>query len=287
MIVFYFNKKQSEHTRLITNLYNSYTGQKLIEPTTNFQRNARINYKASALFFAGIIRGEGLIYKWCVGNKKRFFYLDHAYLGRGYNVNDSDNEWMRITDSDFTWNKFESRPSDRWDCFFKKNYPLEPWNVHKGENILILPPSLATKFLFPESEKWLTQTISLIGQYTNKNIVVREKPLQMNIFSNNQIVEKVKYNYEKNIYAELKDAHCVITYNSAVPVEATILGIPVITSPKAAAYPVSLSVENIEQINQEPKRQEWLHQLVYHQYNTREMIDGSIWPLLLNGNKKI
>lgn len=287
MIVFYFNKGQKEHARLIRHLYNSYSGPKMIEPSGNFQRNSRINYKADALFFAGMIRGEGLMYKWCKANKKRFFYLDHAYLERGYKANHPSDEWMRITDSDFVWNKFEKKPNDRWDSFFKNKYPLEPWNTHKGQNILILPPSNATKYLFPEAQNWLSQTIRIVGQYSSRPIVVREKPLQMEIYQNNQIGPLIKYNHEKNIYAELKDAHCVITFNSAVPVEATILGIPVVTSTNAAAYPVSVGVSNIEKNNPEPTREKWLHQLVYHQYTTAEMINGSIWPMLLDGRTKI
>jgi hypothetical protein len=64
MIVFYFNKSQPHHVRLIHQMFASCTVDKLILPTESFGRNARINQKAQAIVFAGMIRGEGLIYKW-------------------------------------------------------------------------------------------------------------------------------------------------------------------------------------------------------------------------------
>ena len=72
---------------------------------------------AKCIMFAGIIRGEGNIYQYCIRNNKRFLYMDHAYINRGYSPNPEE-EWMRITDSRFSWNVFEERTPDRFNNFF-------------------------------------------------------------------------------------------------------------------------------------------------------------------------
>ena len=123
MLIFYKNPRQNRHERLIEILYNSCPYEKKLYTTDKFGANARLNQRASGLVFAGMIRGEGLIYKWCKQNRKRFFYLDHAYLNRGYNMGDPDNEWFRVTDSDFLWNKMEHKTSERWDQYFAEKHP--------------------------------------------------------------------------------------------------------------------------------------------------------------------
>ena len=46
--------------------------------------------------------------------------------------------------------------------------------------------------------------------------------------SRNKIIDRMKYNHPLSIEQELDQAAAVITFNSAVAVEATIRGIPVI-----------------------------------------------------------
>ena len=282
MIVFYFNKEQTHHTRMIQHLHNSFPGEKRLYPTAMFQRNARINQVATIIVFAGMIRGEGMIYQWCKANDKRFLYIDHAYLNRGYDRTNPNSEWMRITDSDFSWNKMEYRPQDRWLQYFADLYPrLNPWHRNRNKpNILLLPPSSATKYLFPDSENWTEQMTRLIKRNSNKEIIIREKPLQPQINNLNQLIGLEKFIHEKTIEQELDDASLVVTYNSAVAVQATILGIPSISHPTGVGHKMSVKWDEIDN-PPEPPRQYWLNQLVYHQYRTQEMIDGTIWKMLL------
>lgn len=279
MIIFYYNRSKPEHKRLIHQLYASYPGHKVIEPSIRFSRNGRLNQRASCIVFAGMIRGEGLIYQWCKDSNKRFLFLDHAYLERGYNEHDPENEWMRITDSDFLWNKMSEESSYRWDKFFARKYEPAPWCGKRGNNILILPPSLATKFMFTDSRLWLQQTLRKLSEVTNRPIVIREKPIQAELNAINQPIKIIKNEHENSIEKELLDAYCILTYNSAVPVMANILGIPCITSQNAAAYPVSISVNQMDN-PKEPPREKWLHQLVHHQYRTSEILNGDVWNMI-------
>jgi hypothetical protein len=283
LLIFYKNPKQNRHERLIEILYKSCPYEKKLYTTDKFAANARLNQRASALVFAGMIRGEGLIYKWCKQSSKRFFYLDHAYLNRGYNISDPDNEWFRITDSDFLWNKMEHRTSERWNQYFAEKYPLQPWRL-KGKNILVLPPSQATQFIFPKSKLWLNHITRIIEKYTDKKIIIREKPTQQIIGVNNQIIKPLKYDHAKTMEEELADAYAIVTYNSGVTVQATIEGIPVICDQNNAAAPITNRIEEIASPLFQP-REQWLYQLVHHQYRTREMIDGTVWEWLIPNGK--
>lgn len=280
MILIYFNREQTNHLRVLKHLYRSYRGEKIIQESKRFEKNVKMNREADLIVFAGMIRGEGLIYKWCKENNKDFLYIDHAYLHRGYNIKDPKNEWMRITKNSFTWNRFEDRPSDRWDSRFRASYSLAPWRGSGGKNILVLPPSEATKFLFPESVDWTRNTVEELKKYIDAPIVVRDKPMQPIIDSfTNQVIGRLDIKHKNSIDYELMYAKCVVAFNSAVPVQATILGIPTITSPVSACYPMTFRPHQIEN-SVEPKRQLWLNQLVYHQYTTEELITGKFWEMI-------
>ena len=283
MILFYKNPQQTKHQRIIENLYNSCPWGKKLLDTNTFGSNLRLNQKAKAIVFAGMIRGDGLIFKWCKQHGKRFFYIDHAYLNRGYNP-DPDNEWFRVTDSDFLWNKMEHRSSDRWDQYFGNSNIIEPWRLGKGKNILVLPPSQATQYLFPKSKLWLDQTVRTIKRYTDKPIIIREKPTQQIISANNQILKRLNFAHAKTIEQELEDAYAVVTYNSGVTVNALLKGIPVFCDQNNAAAPLSFKMEEMGTYILKD-RQPWLHQLVYHQFLTREMLNGKIWLDLIPDGK--
>lgn len=277
-MLFYANPNHKQHVRLIKHLYESYEGEKLIQPTSRFTANLKLNILADTIVFAGFIRGDGIIYNWCVDNRKRFLYLDHAYLNRGYNNENPDDEWVRITDSKFTHNTIMQRSSLRWDTYFAEKFPIKPYSP-PGDNILVLPPSHATQYLFPGSKAWMDQTIDKIKAVTGCPTVIREKPMQVKVDAANNTHNRVEYDHTRTIEQELKLARCVVTFNSAVPVLATTMGIPVITSNVAAAWPMSIPIETIEN-PVEPDRESWLHQLVHTQYMTKELINGDFWSMI-------
>lgn len=280
MLLFYLNNKNVQQSRIIRNLFRSYTGEKQIQNTSRFFENQVLNNKAKVIIFAGILRGEGLIYRHCREKDKKFLYVDHAYLNRGYNANSSHTEWMRITPSAFNWSLNSVEDDERWNQYFSSKYQLSSWNKHDGKKILVLPPSEATKSLFPESVEWTNNAIDEISKITTSPIHIREKPEQPIVdFNTNQVIDRKFFTHEKTIEEEMLEAKLIVTFNSAVPVTGTILGIPCYCSPYAAAYPMNI---NLNYLNNppEPNRQAWLNQLVYHQYTGEEMKNGKVWDLL-------
>jgi hypothetical protein len=87
------------------------------------------------------------------------------------------------------------------------------------------------------------------------------------------------------------DAQCVIAYNSMVALEATMKGIPVITSENSCCTKVSFNLDvynnqlhpeefNIEPINRVPL----LYWLAYNQWKRRDIEDGTAWRMLQEQN---
>lgn len=280
MILFYLNTKNQNYARIMRNLFHSCQDEKMIKSTTRFSEMELLNQRADVIVFAGMIRGEGLIYNYCKENNKNFLYVDHAYLNRGYNSKSADKEWLRITYNSFTWNKFVPETSERWDTHFADKFQLSPWNVNEGEYILVLPPSEATKYLFPESVAWTDNAIEQLTSKVNLPLKIRQKPDQPRVdLRTNQVVGRLNIKHKTTIDQDLLKAKYVIAYNSAVPVQATLMGIPCICSNQSAASPISVAYDNFEN-PPEPDRQAWLNQLVHHQYTTDEMMNGQFWNLI-------
>jgi len=279
MILFYVNSSNLDYARIIKNLFRSYPKEKQIQATHRFDPNNPLHEKADIFVFAGMLRGDGLIYKYCKENNKNFLYLDHAYINRGYKPTTSELEWMRITYNAFTWSYNQLEKNDRWQKHFAEKYPLTAWNSNDGDRILVLPPSEATKFVFPESEEWMRQTLDTLKQKTKLPIHIREKPDQPIVNSSNQVIDRKKFYHQTSIDEDMVKAKLIVTFNSAVPVLGTIKGIPCYCSSHAAAYPMSINLDQLDN-PPEPNRQEWLDQLVYHQYTSFEMKTGKIWDLL-------
>jgi hypothetical protein len=134
------------------------------------------------------------------------------------------------------------------------------------------------KWVWPESENWLQQTLDKIKLHTDKPIVVREKPDQ-HIFdkAGNIIGKTPKLN--SDLESDLRDAQCVVGYNSNVLTQALCQGIPVIASDASPSYFVSQDFSNINNPT-EVDRQAWLHYMAYNQFNTAEFKSGEAWSIL-------
>ena len=282
MILFCVNTQKEEQARFVRHLFLSYTGEKQIITTANFDPTSELVANASVIVFIGFLRGDGLIFNYCTKNNKNFLFIDHAYLHRGYSANNDENEWMRVTPNDFNWTLNQPALSDRWIKHFASTYPLKVWNQHNGNRILVLPPSKATQALFPQSLEWVEKTINEIRQHTDAPIYVREKPLQPIVdFETNVVTGKLKFEHPRSIEQDMLEAKCIVAFNSAVPVLGTIQGIPCYCSRYAASYPMNIKLDQIDD-PPEPNRQSWLNQLVYHQYTTAELKNGTFWKMIVN-----
>ena len=200
--------------------------------------------------FRGITRMPTI--KQCVDNNIDFYYIDTGYMGC-YPVK----RWQRfsknnlqvmdhlnykqldfLTDVKVLKKRFKDITNIDYDNY-KPKRPVE------GESILIVPPSLnSTRSLNImnhinfEQEDYIDFITKEIKKYTDKKIIVRQKPNRKERTLNG-----------KTLSQQLKKdkVHCLVAYNSIAAFEAIQEGYPAITlGPNCANFLTETDFKNIE-----------------------------------------
>lgn len=224
-----------------------------------------VNSSKGPIFFMGIAYGTNHLYKWCRANNRDFYYIDHAYVLAGYNENF---EWMRITHNEFLCNSIGSYDIQRHQQYFS-SIKCQSFRGIQGQYILASAPSDGVEYVFPGSKQWFKQYIHSIASSLGLPIRMRPKALQVNMNKYGQISE-IRKNALNPLAQDLELAACVVTYNSNLAVDAALRGIPVFVHNRNAAWPISQSLDCI----QEPNTEHWLPSLLQNQFNTNEMQQG-------------
>lgn len=225
----------------------------------------------------GVLHGPGHAYKACVQQGTDFIYIDHAYFKPGYK-----NGWFRATRNHHTMNTLETAPPDRWDTFFSADHPLEEWRsspAQQGENILILPPTNTTAWMF-DAYDWTDSVSREIQERTSRPIRIREKPREPTVNAAGDFTGlKTNPTQATSIEQDLQDAYCVVSFNSNAAIDATRRGIPVITTAYGACHSITYSIDDLETrtLLSEPRRGELFHWLAYNQFHVTEFQNGQAW----------
>ena len=238
----------------------------------------------------GILRGTGLMLKEAKRMGLDYYYMDHAYFKPGY----SGKGWMRIVKNGHSCTTLRDVGPDRWKGFHKHaGYNKEPWrtNAERGTAILVCPPTHAVSWFMEEQMDWETVVVQTLKRLLPSNehsrIVVRRKPKEPVVDGKGNLIELRTYPQDETLDQALADAHCVIAYNSMVALEATLKGIPVITSEHSCCSRVSFDLEDFngnpmpEVFNTEPpNRQALLNWLAFNQWKYSEIESGKAWQML-------
>lgn len=222
----------------------------------------------------GILRGTNLVYKHCVENKIKFYFMDRPYWG----VSRQSPFFVRIVQNAHVKNFIEERPDDR----FKATFPFEIKPYHKnGKKILVCPPTNAIQEFFGVSN-WLENTLKELRKHTDREIIIREKPYNPEVqVGADGIIQTGKNNSSHpNKKIDWKELHAVVTYNSSITIEALANGVPVFTDGNNCAYPIaSKHLSLIEKpIYHDPRP--LFYSLAYGQFTAEEMKDGSVKRLI-------
>ncbi len=244
----------------------------------------------------GVLRGTGLLLKEAKSKGIDYYYMDHAYFCPGY----GGKGFMRITKNGHTCTSLRDVPKDKWNGFHKNyDYQCLPWrhNSERGKNILILPPTGAVSwFMDEEPDEWLDGVLSTLKSYLPESdqwrIVVRRKPNEPQVDGDGNLLELKQYpNEAQDLPTALNDAQCVVAYNSMVALEATMKGIPVITSENSCCVRVSYNLDvyknqcDPQEFNMEPiNRKPLLYWLAYNQWKRSSIEDGTAWQHLQEMN---
>ena len=204
----------------------------------------------SPCVFRGITRMPTI--KQCVDNNIDFYYIDTGYMGcypvkkwQRFTKNNLQtlehlnyNQLDFLTDTKVLKKRFKDIMNVDYDNY-KPKRPIE------GESILIIPPSLnSTRSLNImnhidfEQEDYIDFITKEIRKYTDKKIIVRQKPNRKERTLNGQTL----------LHQLKKDkVHCLVAFNSIAAFEAIQEGYPAITlGPNAASFLSEKELSNIE-----------------------------------------
>jgi hypothetical protein len=210
----------------------------------------------------------------CWFDNRDFYFMDTGYLG---NQKSALNPmgwkyWHRIVKNDIQHgNTIIERPDDR---FRKLGIPIHSWKKGGRKILIAAPDEKPCKFYNIDLEEWINDTIYTLKQYTDREIVVRQR---------------VKSRSDRILTNTLKEAldddvHALVTYNSNSATEAILYGYPAFTlAPTHAASPVSS--QDLSQIEtpyypDKDKVYAWACHLAYGQYHIDELKNGAAWRML-------
>ena len=114
-----------------------------------------------------------------------------------------------------------------------------------------------------------------IKMYTDRPVVVREKPIRSLRTTTD------------TIWDALKDAYCLVTFNSIAATESLLFGTPAIAlAPNAATVLCNTKISEIEHLNRPTvdEIESFARHLSYCQFNRLEMQNGLAWSILNEGS---
>lgn len=157
---------------------------------------------------------------------------------------------------------------ERWEAL---NVHLKPYS--RGEKIILCGQVPWDASVDNHDHKaWILETAHELKRLTSRPIVFRPHPKA-------QLPQIPGFGYSVRPLAEdLKDAHCVVTYNSNSAVEALIEGKPVFAFDEGSMA-WALANKRLDKIDEPeyPNRQQWARDIAHAQWTLEEMREGLAW----------
>jgi len=240
--------------------------------------------------FQGLIRGTKQVQEACISDNRDYYYFDQPYFFFSeYQQSSTGDRWYRICKNNTQKNYIEksNRVERRYDNLMGRlpqkcidELTPQPWQ-YDGEHILVIPPSYHTaKWYGIDRHEWEKDVIKKIARHDRKHpIKVRQK------FKNKaDWGEKL----DKPLSEDLKNCYAMVSFHSMCAVHGVMAGVPSFCSQHSPAYPVSLGLNELDQIK-DPlyagDRNDWLKSLLCAQFTEEEMRTGFAYEHL-NRSKK-
>lgn len=175
----------------------------------------------------------------------------------------------------------------RWKSI-KHGYKFEErdWNTN-GRNVLICLQRDGGWSMGPvRVQDWLDQTVAGIRQNTDRPIVVRPHPGNLNILNTLRLpgVSNIRISDTADLRDELDQTHATITFNSSPGVASLLWGVPVwVTDPDTMKSQVGpWANRDLGQIEnpQRPERRNFYEKLAQCHWNSRELVSGKAWEFM-------
>jgi len=201
-----------------------------------------------------------LIAQWKASSRP-YIYWDRGYARRVFATwlpRGQNGGYYRWQTNAFQMRAIRDLSGDRWAAL---NTEVLPW-AKGGRHIVIAAPT-KTYSAFHGIESWTDDTIDALARVTNRQLVIRGKESK------------------RPLSEDLKGAHAIVAHGSNAAVEAVIMGCPAVVHESSAAALVGLT--DLKKIESPvyPDRTKWLHSLAYGQFDERELVDGTLWRLIV------
>lgn len=189
----------------------------------------------------------------------------------------------------------------RWDKIKNDlSIDVKPWRK-TGEHVLLcLQRSTGFSFDYEKGMvEWLTKTLFDISKVTNRKIIIRRHPGEVNIGSlihvvlsnvtnpklyseEDRVKNHITISSSLTIEEDLNNAWCCLVYNSSPSVVSAIEGVPVfILDPepqKSQSYPIAnIDLNFIETPKIPDNRQEWLEQLAMSHFSYEDIENSLLY----------
>ncbi|MER9768891.1 hypothetical protein NKJ09_22825 [Mesorhizobium sp. M0189] len=173
-----------------------------------------------------------------------------------------------------------NHPSDRFD---KLRLNVRPWRV-AGDSIVIAGSSAKYHAFYglTDPTSFAQKLVKEISRFSEgREIVYRPKPSWKEAIA----VRGARFSFGEGetIDQVLGGAYAMVTHGSNACYEAVLAGVPCIVLGDAVAKPISsIEVEVLGNLilADDATRQQWLHNLAYHQFTMSEMAEGQAWQIV-------
>jgi len=227
----------------------------------------------TGIVLRGIMKHK--IIKQCWQDSRRFRYVDTGYFGNQAHARLNPGGWKvwhRIVENDLQQKELVQCPGDRWD---RLDLVCRPWRSGGQDIVIVAPDEKPCTFYNIELEEWIETVTQHLQQFTDRPIVVRQRPRD---------IVKRNRSQEGSFEQAITNAHAVVTFNSNAAVESIMLGVPVfITHDVSAAGPVAnhdLDLIETPWLADRDLVMSWLHGLAYSQFHNRELESGTAMKIL-------
>lgn len=204
---------------------------------------------ASSIIVNGVLRGSEKRILEAQTRKIPWIYFDNGYFGKSYRVSICQTAPTKILPS--TYSEI-------------KNFTFMPWVGGTGESILVLPPSIPYIHAFGLGY-FLNEVIYKLSQISGREIIVRTKSLP-------GYPEK-----ENDIKEQIDNCRIMVTWGSAVSLEALERGKPTISLGWCPGRPLSFGMQDIETraLEKEPDRHKLFNSLTYASFSECDLEKGT------------
>ncbi len=239
--------------------------------------------------FQGLLRGTKQVHDVCIAEQKDWYYFDQPYFfSNDYQQSDTGDKWYRICKNNTQKNYLEqsykvdrrfAKLIDRLNQKCRDELTPKPWQ-YGGKHILVIPPSFHTAYWYGiDKDEWTKDIVKKLKQHTKRDIIVRQKYHLNSDWS--------PYRNETPLSEDLKDCYAMVSFHSMCAVQAVMNGIPSYCSEHSPAYPVSLGLNELDQIK-DPlyagDREDWVKSLMCSQFTVDEMKSGQAYGHLNGEN---